>query len=108
MSSVIRAECTYRPNQIWYEYHQQDNIREDEEESQERDHVGSQPQRQQLDEAIPLGHPLGTCPDSARSQRAYVVLEDVVRDQRFIDAGVFVRPQVDEGLFRHALVCGHL
>lgn len=34
----------------------------------------------------------------------YVMLEDVVRYQRFVDARVFIRFEMDEGILRDALV----
>jgi len=38
----------------------------------------------------------------------YVVLEDIIRNQGFVDTGIFVRLEVDERLFRDALMCGFL
>lgn len=38
----------------------------------------------------------------------YVVLEDIIRNQGFIDTGIFVRLEMDESLFRDALMCGFL
>jgi hypothetical protein len=43
-----------------------------------------------------------------RGLEAYVVLEDVIRNQRFVDTGIFVRLQMDKSFFRHALMCGLL
>ncbi len=39
---------------------------------------------------------------------AYVVLEDIIRNQGFVDARIFVGLQMNEGLLRHALMRGFL
>jgi hypothetical protein len=104
---------TYRADQIWHEYNHTDHISEDEEESQEGDHVGGKPQGQQLHEAIPLYNSSDVLFSpifvfDIALEGAYIVPEDVVRDVGLVHAGVLVRPQVDEGFFGDALVCGHL
>jgi len=38
----------------------------------------------------------------------YVVLENIIRDQGLVDAGILVGLEMDKRFFRHALVCGFL
>jgi hypothetical protein len=43
-----------------------------------------------------------------RSVRAYVVFQDVIRYQGLVDARIFIRLQMNQGLLGHALVRGLL
>lgn len=39
---------------------------------------------------------------------AYVVLENIIRNQGLVDAGILVGLEMNKRFFRHALVCGFL
>jgi len=39
---------------------------------------------------------------------AYVMLEDIIRNQRFVHTGIFIGFQMNESLFRQALMYGCL
>lgn len=102
-----KEQLSYRSYKVWTKYLQAYDIAQDKEEPQKGDHIRSKPQRQELNETIPLSELNWYVYFTSRAGSTHVVPENVMRYQGLVHTGIFVGLEVHECFFGYAFVgCG--